>query len=217
MDKLMSLDQSERAQRIREMVAVEMDKPGVCTSPYRHLLTDLAERTGRGKHHCFFTTNWDELLEREIDAKLGFGGYTPAWLPDTHVFHLNGTLEAQNDRRSPILTERDTANARTVSLEFNMAIADVIWSQRFVVVGMSFTCPTDRAFLGFLRSIRDKVPAGCSRWVVVNPDEATAREVAGRILGALPKSRVRLALATFEDWLSSGMLELVDAGVLRGR
>jgi hypothetical protein len=181
------------------------------------LLTELAERTCPEKYHCFFTTNWDELLEREIDAKLGLGENPRRWLPDTHVFHLNGTLEAQNDRRSPILTERDAANARTPSLEFNMAIAEAIWCQRFIVVGLSFACPTDRAFLGFLRSIKDEVPAGWSRWVVVNPDEATAREVAGRILGALPKSRVRLALATFEDWLSSGMLELVDAGVLRGR
>jgi len=211
------LERTERVRLIREQLLAELDDPKVNTSPYRRLLAELAERTCPGEHHLFLTTNWDTSLEREINSLLPEGGYTRAWLPNTFVFHLNGTVEAENERRSPMLLETDAPAARTQSLEFDMAVSEVVWCQRFVVVGISFACPTDQTFLKFLHSVREEVPVGSSQsqWVVVNQDQPAAHAVGQRIKAAIPGSEVRCVVASFENWIHSGLVELVDAGVLR--
>jgi hypothetical protein len=54
----------------------------------------LSERTRDRWRHLFLTTNWDFLLQREIDE---FLPDCPHWLRDTQVFHVNGTVEDQTD------------------------------------------------------------------------------------------------------------------------
>ena len=196
------------------MLLAEMANPEIDTSPYRRLLAALAGRTSPYVSHVFITTTWDTLLEQGIDNFLGPSAPAPAWLRNTHVFHLNGAVDAESDRRSPFLLETDPANARTPSLEFDSAINQLWWGRRFVVVGMSFRCPTDRALLLILRSVRRELPVGCSRWLVVNRDKQAAGEVAEKIQAALPESRARLVVAAFEDWIRLGMPELVDAAIL---
>lgn len=105
--------------RVKSALRVEMDRPTINRRPYRLLLRDLARRTVRGWQHRFLTTNWDTLLQWEITA-LGFGQGSE-WMPETHIFHLNGAVEdlPESDgvpRRSPFLLETDTAGHRHPAL-----------------------------------------------------------------------------------------------------
>jgi hypothetical protein len=203
--------------KIKAALLGEMARSEINTRPYKALLAELAHRTSPGWQHRFLTTNWDTLLQREIDALPLTRA--PEWMPETHVFHLNGAVEnlLESDgvcRRSPFLLETDTATDRTSSLEFNQALQFIVWRQAFVVIGMSFSCPTDRAFLAILHSIEDDLPVGFAWWLVINPDSDSAQEVAARIKAALPKALVTYVVMAFEQWVQEGMSQLVAAKIL---
>jgi hypothetical protein len=186
------------------------------------MLDELARRTEPGWEHRFLTTNWDTLLQREVDAVTAGMSRAPDWLPETHVFHLNGAVEdlPESDgirRRVPILLETDTPGDRVPSLEFDRALQFIVWRRVFVVVGMSFACPTDRAFLALLHSVEDHLPIGFAWWLILDLRPEAAEEVAKRIKTALPKATVTYVAASFEDWVSDGMPQLVAAGILKPR
>jgi len=210
-------DRSLQVEKIRAAVQAEMDRPEIDTSAYQRLLAALAQRTRSGWQHRFFTTNWDFLLQREI-LRLGLK-VAPDWLTETHVFHLNGTVEATASSnipglRAPFLLETDTFRARIPSQEFNQALQFLVWRRHFIVVGVSFSCETDRAFLAILRSVNDDLPVGCSWWHVVDPSPQSIAAVAGRIAGALPRAKVTASKTGFTEWVTQSMPELSQVEVL---
>lgn len=210
-------DRQLQVERITAAVRAEMDRSEIDTSSYQRLLAALAQRTRTGWQHRFFTTNWDFLLQREI-IRLGLK-VTPDWLTETHVFHLNGTVEATASSnipglRAPFLLERDSFRARTSSQEFDQAIQFLVLRQHFIVVGVSFSCETDQAFLAILRSVNDDLPVGCSWWHVVDPSPQSTAAVVSRIADALPRAKVTASKTGFMEWVTKGMPELSQVEVL---
>ncbi len=209
-------DRSLQVEKIRGKILAEMDHPDIDTRPYQQLLETLARRTKPGWKHAFFTTNWDYLLQREI-LRLGLN-FVPPWLQDTHVFHLNGTVEYTTSSnilglRAPFLLERDSFRQRTTSQEFNLALQSLFWRRDFIVVGVSFSCETDRTFLTILRKAR-LLAVGAARWHVVDPSPQSGEAVASRIASALPEAKVTSSTTGFAEWVTQGMPELSQMGVL---
>lgn len=204
-----------RVEKIKHDLLEAMVQPYVNARPYKLLLGELAERSRLDWPHRFHTTNWDTLLQREIT---GLGLTTaPSWLPETHVFHLNGAVEdlprsTGIPLRSPILLEDDECKQRTDSVEFNHGVEWMLWRHVFVVVGMSFSCPTDRALLRLLQKF--DFSASYAWWLVISPTGESADETAGRIWAVLPKADVRYVASGFEEWVTNGMPELVRGGIL---
>jgi hypothetical protein len=176
-------------------------------------LSEFSRRPdGRLWHHLLMTTNWDYLLEREIDRMFPEG--KPHWLKDSHVFHFNGTVEVpDNSSRSPFLLEDDPTQQRNQTPEGNIAFALMTWERVFVVVGMSFECETDKFLLSHLNKVQDDLPIGESRWVIVNPCRSVLDCVSLRIQKALPRATVSPVCRTFSGWHETWFLELETAGV----
>jgi len=63
-----------------------MDAPKVDTFAIRRFLDYLGREVGAG--YLLLTTNWDFLLQREIDV-----AFSAPWPKIKGVFHLNGTVE----------------------------------------------------------------------------------------------------------------------------
>lgn len=111
-----ALPRIEQIAHIEVAIRAEMDRLDVDMTCIRTLLNDLASRTPDGHRHLFGTTNWDYLLQREIEVRSDaeWEGIQPAWLANSHVYHLNGTVEklANNSHRSAILLEEDDYRQR---------------------------------------------------------------------------------------------------------
>ena len=167
-----ALPRDDQINRIKAALRLEMGRPSVDCTVIRKLLRLLERRTAPGWTYLFITTNWDFLLQREIQA-LNLTDQPP-WSANTHVFHLNGTVEElpNNAHRSPFLLEQDPAAQRAAAPEANSAFGKMMWNQTFVVVGMSFECQTDKFLLTALGRVQDDLPIGESQWLVVNPDPA---------------------------------------------
>ena len=199
---------------IRTVLAREMNSPEVSVAPYERLLEILATRTADGWSHRFLTTNWDYLLQRTItrlDLKR-----QPSWLDNSHVLHLNGTVEVliDNSQRSAFILESDEGAAREPSHEFDAALHEMAWDCHFVVVGMSFECQGDKYILRWLSCIEDDLPVGQSTWLVLNPDPIALAASLNGIQSALPRACVRGSTLTLEDWIASGLDPLAQFGVL---
>jgi len=192
-----------------------MNGPNIDCSVIRKLLNILSEKTVSPWRHLFLTTNWDYLLQREV-LKLGHLKQ-PEWSAETHVYHLNGTVEelADNSRRSLFILETDSSELRTSSTEANIAFTKISWNKTFVVVGMSFECEADKFLLSSFARIQDDLPIGDSEWIIVNPLASTLDITAKRVQAALPHSRVRQVQATFADWIEAQTPELQACGALR--
>lgn len=191
-----------------------MDARDVDTSDLRLFLRFLAERTTPPWQHQFYTTNWDYLLQREIEGlELKV---QPPWWAETHVYHLNGTVEvlANNGNRSNIVIETDQGTARISSPEANVALNSMIWNRHFVVVGMSFECEVDKFLLQVLSEVEDDLPIGESSWIVVNPSQVALAASAGHIHAALPSAKVIRVQMSFGAWLQDGLKELQAVGVV---
>lgn len=207
------LQREERIAAIRHRLRTEMQASTVDTTPYSQLLTVLARRTAPGWRHRFVTTNWDSLLQREVNK--AYPTVCPSsWLESTHVFHLNGTVEdlPDNSRRSCFLLESDPIGARRAKLESNLAFAGMAWSDAFVVVGMSFECATDNSLLWALG--RAPLPVEASQWIVVNPTKSELEGVCANLRSKLPGATVVPVPKGFGEWLACGLAELRDIGVL---
>lgn len=213
-DAWRALARDEQVGRIVNTIRSEMHASNVDTSDLRLLLRFLANRTVPPWQHQFYTTNWDYLLQREIEGlKLKV---QPAWCAETHVYHLNGTVEllADNSNRSNIVLETDQGTARISSPEANLALNSMIWNRYFVVVGMSFECDVDKFLLQVLARVEDDLPIGESSWVVVNPNQTALAASAEHIQAALPRANVTRVQKSFGTWLQDGLKELQAAGAI---
>jgi hypothetical protein len=209
-----SLPRETKIDRIKATLRTEMDGPSVDTTPIRRSLYLLKRHTLPNWKHHFITTNWDYLLQREIQA-LNLA-VLPLWLTNSHVFHLNGTVEelTDNSNRSQFLLEEDPGSQRSLTVEANVAYNHISWSQFFVVVGMSFECETDKFLLSALNRVEDDMPIGESNWIIINPDRSTLEASSGRIAAALPRASVRPVCLSIEGWLDREMPDLCEYGVL---
>lgn len=202
-----------RVAAIREGMRAAMHGPGVDTAPYVTLLALLETRTSPAWRHLFMTTNWDTLLDDEVEAKCP--AVVPPWLKSTFVFHLNGrALDTMPDpeRRSNVLLETDSESDRAKSQEYEQAKAHLKWTDAVIVVGMSFRCETDRALLD--RFGREPFPIECARWLVVDSDPCGLRRVSDRIQSRFPGADVRVVARDFASWVESGLSELRAVGIL---
>ena len=209
-----ALARDEQIKRIKRTLRTQMQQPSVDCSVIRKLLDLLARRTVPSWKHLFITTNWDFLLQREIQAlKLTA---LPSWLSNSHVHHLNGTVEEllDNAHRSPFLLEQDPGPQRVATPEANMAFEKMIWNRTFVVVGMSFECQTDKFLLSALGCVEDDLPIGESQWVVVNPDRATLTASCSRLQQVMPRADVKGISTTLAEWLDAGVPELRARGAV---
>lgn len=202
-----------RVERIKAQMRAEMDRAGVCGEPYRRLLELLRDGTPPGWRHRFLTTNWDYLLQRETLGLLS--DVLPDWLDDSHVSHMNGTIEVLDDNanRSPFLLEDDPPSQRTWSVEANVAYNEMICGRNFVVIGVSFECDTDRFLLKALGDAQDMI-IGQSTWIVVNRDDVALKKVNGAIKNRLPSATIELVKREFGEWLSEGMPDLQSRGII---
>jgi hypothetical protein len=124
---------------------------------------------------------------REMGKTIANGLTTlPPWCAETHVYHLNGTVEQlpNNSNRSQFVLESDPPTARIRTIEGEIAFNKFIWNGTFVVVGMSFECEVDKYLLKSLRVVQDDLPIGESSWYIVNPDKVVLASSAGRIRAA---------------------------------
>lgn len=209
-----SLPRDEQIGQIKSALVSEMSATYIDTSDIRIFLDLLAQHTVSPWRHQFHTTNWDFLLQRQILA-LGHK-VQPAWCAETHVYHLNGTVEdlPDNSRRSMFVLESDPSGARVATIEGNIAYTKFIWSQTFVVVGMSFECEVDKYLLKALKRVEDDLPIGESFWIVLNPNAETLSATCDRLRAALPRATVVGSVTTFRAWLDSGAPELQSRGAI---
>ncbi len=191
----------------------EMGKPSVRCDPYRRLLKIMAESTVDEGHHRLMTTNWDYLLQRELNSWIDANqpGYAPRFL-STHgtVYHFNGSVEpGEFQNRSPFTLETDNASSRRATYEANQAFNLLLWSTLIVIVGMSFECDPDKGLLGALRMHEDNVPIGAAIFFVVDPCKDTLENTFAMLAACFPRAggvRVNMGLA---EWIDAGMPELV--------
>ena len=185
-----------------------MKRISVGTGPYKELLELLSVRTKSGWNHQFITTNWDYLLQREID-NIHFS-VKPKWLLNSGVFHLNGSVEKFGDPfyRSKILLESDELSERKWSLEGNKAYNFFIWQKIIVIAGMSFKCAVDRGFLHTLESVQDDLPIGEMLWIVINRDIEELSAIVHLLRHTFPQSKVIPVKSTFETWIAQGCMQI---------
>jgi len=191
-----------------------MGDQSVNSSVILRFLRYLEKHTAKNWRNRFITTNWDYLIQREIQAlKLEV---QPEWLANSHVFHLNGTVEEleNNSFRSPFLLEEDPAAQRCFTPEANIAYEHMLWDRTFVVVGMSFECNTDKFLLSALSRAEDYMPIGESTWVVVNRNPSALEQSCSRISETLHHASVMPVCTNFSSWLESGLPELQECGMI---
>lgn len=209
------LERETKVDQIRNALRAEMDAAHVDSTPIQNFLDCLAKYTTEGWRHEFMTTNWDYLLQREIQ-KLGLK-IRPTWMAESHVYHLNGTVELRpnhNEHGSPFLLEEDSAAVRHWTVEANVAYNRMIWRRVFVVVGMSFECATDRFLLSAIHRVEDGLPIGESQWLILNPDSRALDSARERISLALPSAHVETEDEGLESWLNCGLPQLQKVGAI---
>lgn len=208
-----SIDRDSQVDMIKSAIRQEMNASYIDARPYKNLLAHLKKSTNQWDH-IFVTTNWDYLLQREID-EMGLS-VAPHWLPSTQVYHLNGTVEDFGDSniRSPFLLESDSASMREQRVEANVAFNRLIWQRYFIVIGMSFSCEMDRSFLSAISRVQDDLPIGESSWLIINRSKENVDMVALHIQTALPRAHVSILQLDFNAWVNGPMKELNALGVL---
>ena len=203
------LPRDEKIQCIREKLTAAMNAPGVNREPIRDFLQFILARTlGRWRHR-FMTTNWDFLLQQEID-KFAPDSVPDCLYPTTLVFHINGTVE-NSENRSAIVLRED--KKRTPSQELNEAIGHMAWGSVFVIVGMSFECEPDKALFNILNSVQDMLPVGESNWITVNPCSADLDNARDLIKRKLPHASVIPVPDTLTRWREAQFPQLKQQGV----
>lgn len=210
--KWANIPRDEKIEIVKEAIWQEMHQTSIDTTVIRQLLSVLERHTAQNWRHYFITTNWDYLLQREIQA-LNMT-VLPPWLTSSHVFHLNGTIERllDNSNRSHILLEEDPASQRCNTVEANTVYNHIIWQRLFIVIGMSFECETDKFLLSALNRVEDDMPIGESTWVVVNRNQSALDAASARISAALPNATIIKKCITLEAWLDNKLPELGEYG-----
>jgi len=195
---------------IIKTVRDEIQKPSVHCRTYRRLLNLMAQSTGYSNYHNLITTNWDYLLQLEVNAwiKRNQPGHAPHFL-GTHVYHLNGTVEpSESINRSPFLLETYSASYRKQSYEANKAFNSLLWSSLVVIIGMSFECDSDNGLLAALHANEDNIPLGEALFVVIDPCGENLDNVGRKLSQYFPRAGQQLMNCGLDEWIDSDMLEL---------
>ena len=205
-DSFKNLERQEQIAEIKRALLDEINNEDIDTTTIKTFLKILSEKTPENVSNLFVTTNWDYLLQKEIDA-LNLE-YLPTWLIDSHVYHLNGTVEknVNSEFGSPFLLEDDSYKQRYSSVEGNNAFNRIVWGSLFFVVGMSFECEVDRSFLYNIKLHEDNLPIGESRWFIINPDKNGLDAAAQRVASCLPRAKVYPIEAKFGDRLIQSLV-----------
>ncbi|UCD80691.1 MAG: hypothetical protein JSW26_04460 [Desulfobacterales bacterium] len=190
----------------------KMEMPSVHANSYRRFLDIMATQTVSQGYHRLITTNWDYLLQREVDTWIGANqpGYVPGFLkPDGMVSHLNGSIEPGNfQNRSSFLLETDSAEFRKAAVESNKAFNKLLWSNFIVIVGMSFECDIDKGLSAALKTHEDNLPIGSALFVVVDPMEESLERTISRLAACFPRACGLRVQKRLEEWIDEGMPEL---------
>lgn len=127
------LPRTEKIERIKGTLRDEMALPTVNSAVIKRFLGVLSTHTAPKWRNRFITTNWDYLLQREIQSMNL--EVQPPWMANSHVFHLNGTVEELEDNscRSPFLLEEDPASQWCFTPEANIIYNQMLWDHAFVV------------------------------------------------------------------------------------
>ncbi len=213
-DEWGALKRDEKIKNIIDILQMEMFKNGIDTTPYKELLNILATKTNSNWRHYFITTNWDYLLQKEIQ-NLKFA-VLPNWLAESHVFHLNGSVEPMTNSkyRSQILLETDPSENRQFSVEENKAFNHAIWCNTFVIVGLSFHYEIDKYLLKAIQTVQDDVPIGDSRWLILDTEKNSAEKIAERIQKALPRAIIEYVITNFADWVKLQIPEIKKLNII---
>jgi hypothetical protein len=208
------VSRAEHIDMITQTLRKAMDCANIEPVVYRSLLEIMATRTIDGHHHCLMTTNWDYLLQREIDTwiKRNHRVYVPRFLGATSmVYHLNGSVEPGNSQhRSPFLLESDKAAFRRATYEANHAFGLLLWSTLIVVVGMSFECDIDKGLLAALKAHEDNLPIGSAEFLIVEPDPRAMEATWAKLAACFPRAGgIRIAKG-LSEWVQSGLPELTN-------
>lgn len=200
--------------KITEALRHEMAQELENSTPYRRLLDMMAGSTVDQGHHILLTTNWDYLLQRNVNSWINTNnpGYAPRFL-STHsmVYHLNGSVEPGDfQNRSPFLLETDSPSVRHATYEANQALTHLLWSNLIVIVGMSFECDMDRGLLATLRVHEDNTPIGSALFVVVEPNRETLDSTYSKLARCFPRAATIRVNSDFSEWINSGMPELCE-------
>jgi len=203
-----------RTQKIRKNINGEMKYMPIGENPYAELLKILESSTSSNWKHLFITVNWDWLLQREIQNK-NFETQ-PRWLVSSHVYHLNGSVEPNfpQQRRNKILFESDSFNKREPSLETDTAISQFFGSSLFIIVGMSFQCKMDKIWFDIFRTYQGNLSIGVANWIVVTHDNKSCCNVCYNLRQSLEDPTIVVVNKKFENWIKSGLPELVQYGVM---
>lgn len=193
---------------IRRCILKGMDQVPCRVGPYRNLLMLLSTRTHSDWQHQFNTTNWDYLLQREINDLVFIS--KPKWILSSHVTHLNGSFESWGNsaKRSEILLETDRADYRSWSLEANKAFNILIHQKLIIIAGMSFRCETDQAFLNALRAAQDDLPIGDATWIINNSNDDDLNDIKTLVRDKFPACRIIPVQQRFDEWVSMGCMHL---------
>lgn len=183
------------------------------STPYRYLLDIMASNTVDQGHHRLITTNWDYLLQRDVNGWINANnpGFAPRFL-STHsmVYHLNGFVEpGELQNRSSFLLETDSKETRKATLETNKAFNCLCWSSLVVIVGMSFKCEMDNDLLAWLGAYEDSLPIGSALFVIVEKDKEALDSTCTMLARNFPRAHGIRVNSGFAEWVDSGMLELV--------
>ena len=200
---------------IVDAIRREMTEPTVHHEPYQRLLNIMATRTVDEGHHRLMTTNWDYMLQLEVNAWIEANrpGYAPPFL-STHsmIYHFNGSAEPGNfQNRSPFILETDSADFRSHTYEANQAYNFLLWSTLVVIVGMSFECDTDKGLLGALMQHADNVPLGSAFFVIVDPCQETLNSTFAKLAKCFPRAGGVPVNMGLTEWLDAGVPELVGS------
>jgi hypothetical protein len=208
------LPREEQIARIKVAIMCEMSATYIDTKDIRQFLGLLANHTVAPWRHQFHTTNWDFLLQREVLDHVN--KVKPSWIAETHVYHLNGTVEnlPDNSPRSEFVLESDPPQVRIATNEGDIAYNKFVWSQTFVVVGMSFECEVDKYLLSAIKQVEDDLPIGDSCWIVLNPSASALSATCSRLRDVLPRAKIISRVSTFRDWLDAKLPELQSWGAL---
>jgi len=206
------INREPHIEMIANTLREEMDKSSVHSESYRRLIETMAARTVVKGHHRFMTTNWDYLLQRELDSWVDAN--CPGWAPkflSTHgtVYHFNGSVQLGNfQNRSPLLLETDSAEFRQSTFEANHAFELLLWSTLVVIVGMSFECSIDRGLLAALRANEDNLPIGSALFIIVEPTIENLDQSYSILANCFPRADGIRVQKGFGEWVNEGMPEL---------